>query len=336
VPNLTVITPVFNDWDSFRRLVREIDGLDLDVFAVHIIAVDDGSLDEFEIASLPKATGAVVDVEILHLALNLGHQRAIAVGLAEAATRENIDWVLVLDCDGEDKPADIPALLATAARSPNNIVLAARGRRSENARFLLGYRLYKVLCRALIGKVIDFGNFSLLPAKAVRRLSYMPELWNSLPAAILRSRIPHNSVPCDRGSRYAGTSKMNTSALVAHGLSAVSVYADIVFSRLLVYASIASAFAVISVAVALILKFVVQLATPGWMTTAVGIMLILLTQMLILTLNSAIIVLFGRNSRGVVPILDCRSYVAKRQKRRIAAGIGEVREGLLTDHVASP
>lgn len=315
--NLAIITPVLDDWESFQRLLAEIDALRLDETSIHVVVVDDGSTQEFHLAALPAQFVSIVDVEILHLALNLGHQRAIAVGLAELAARERIDAVIVMDCDGEDRPSDIPALMRAAQAAPDNIVLASRARRSEGAPFLIGYRLYKFLCLLLIGKTIDFGNFCLLPAKAARRLAYMPELWNSLPATLLRSRIPHLSVPCDRGRRYAGASKMNTAALVAHGLSAVSVYADIVFSRLLVMASVASVLAIIAGTVAVTLKFLLQLATPGWMTSVVGLMLILLTQMLLLTLNSAIIVLFGRNARGVVPILDCRGFVARRQKRQM-------------------
>ena len=53
----------------------------------------------------------------------------------------------------------------------------------------LGYFAYKRTFWLLTGKRIDYGNFSLLPIGAVRRLAHMPELWNNLAAAIMRSRL---------------------------------------------------------------------------------------------------------------------------------------------------
>ena len=47
-------------------------------------------------------------IEVVTLACNLGHQRAIAVGLVEVYCRKRFDAVLVMDSDGEDAPADAP------------------------------------------------------------------------------------------------------------------------------------------------------------------------------------------------------------------------------------
>jgi polyisoprenyl-phosphate glycosyltransferase len=325
---VAIVTPVFNDWPSFRRLVSEIGAIPAAQTTFHVVAVDDGSIEEFDIDDLPEQNGGIAAIEILHLAVNLGHQRAIAVGLSDVSDREDLDYIVVMDSDGEDRPTDIPSLLRGAASHPGSIALASRARRSEGTQFQIGYRLYKTLCRLLIGQVIDFGNFCVLPVKAARRLVYMPELWNCIPAAILRSRLPCTSLACDRASRYVGSSKMNMSALVAHGLSAISVYADIAFSRLLVGTSAAGLLALVGAAVAVFLKFAANLATPGWMTSAVGVMLILLTQMALLTLNSALIVLLGRNVRGVVPVIHCRDFVIRRQKRNMAAEARKSRDSI--------
>src|SRR5207245_491904 len=65
-------------------------------------------------------------IEILRLARSLGHQRAIAVGLCELSRRDDIDAVLVMDSDGEDRPGDIAALLKASRIEPAHIVLARR------------------------------------------------------------------------------------------------------------------------------------------------------------------------------------------------------------------
>src|SRR5262249_6395913 len=151
-------------------------------------------------------------------------QRAIAVGLVDVAGRADLDGVIVMDCDGEDRPSDAAVLLAASGERPGQIVLAHRSRRSETRVFKIGYFIYKLTFRLLTGHWVSFGNFSVLPAWAVKRLVYMPDLWNNLPSALLRSRIPYSIVPTVRGTRYAGTSKMNLPALIVHGLSAMSVY----------------------------------------------------------------------------------------------------------------
>ena len=149
--------------------------------------------------------GCIDSVEVMHLAVNLGHQRAIAVGLSLIAHRDDIGTVVVMDSDGEDRPEDIDTLLAAAAQHPDHVILAQRTQRSESVGFRTGYLAYKALFRLLTGRVIDFGNFCLLPMPVVRRLAHMPDLWNNLAAAIMRSRLRRIAVPTVRGLRHAGT-----------------------------------------------------------------------------------------------------------------------------------
>jgi hypothetical protein len=62
----------------------------------------------------------------------------------------------------------------------------------------------------------------------------MSELWNHYAAAMVRSKLPLHMEPVPRGSRISGKSTMNLVALVTHGLSAISVFSDIVGTRLLI------------------------------------------------------------------------------------------------------
>src|SRR3954463_4571461 len=130
-----ILTPVLDDWVCFGSLVREISaqytGAGLEFY---VIVVDDGSAAPFDPAclALPSDT-CIAGIEMLRLALNLGHQRAIAVGLCAFADREDIDVIIVMDSDGEDRPIDIATLLAECRRHPGNIILANRAKRSEPA-----------------------------------------------------------------------------------------------------------------------------------------------------------------------------------------------------------
>src|SRR5690242_9334785 len=112
---IAVVMPVFDDWAAFGRVLQELSSSLADLpLTLEIIGVDDGSSEFFDFSSLAVPAGVIRSVEILHLGLNLGHQRAIAVGLVDVARRKDLDGVFVMDCDGEDRPADLPKLFAAS------------------------------------------------------------------------------------------------------------------------------------------------------------------------------------------------------------------------------
>lgn len=315
---LAIVTPVLDDWPSLEELIRRIAGLFSpgDGVSIDIIVVDDGSTASdppHGFDSLPS--GCVASVEVLHLALNLGHQRAIAVGLVEAVERAAHDAVIVMDSDGEDRPEDIITLVAAGSARPGRIILAQRTKRSEPLSFRLGYAIYKVMFRALTGRRIGFGNFCLLPIAAAKRLVHMSEAWNHLAAAIMRSRLGYDEVPTQRGSRYDGSSHMSLTTLVIHGLSAISIFIDIIFVRVLIVGIALATLAVIGIAIVLVLRFLTPFAFPGWATSAIGALLGVIMQTVILVVIMTLVVLSGRSSSPIVPIVDCGKYIRSRRKR---------------------
>lgn len=312
---IAIVVPVLDDWPSFTALVADIaQEFRRGDLTVHICAVDDGSLAPFAIESIrvPPDSG-VVSLEIVRLALNLGHQRAIAVGLCAVADNPAFDAVLVMDGDGEDRPSDIPALLAACRAHPGYVVLASRAKRSEPPLFRLWYRLYKLLFFLLTGQTISFGNFSLLPMPAVRRLVHMPELWNHLAASVMRSRLPYLTVPIARGVRFFGRSRMNLVSLIVHGLSALSVHTDMIFVRVLLLALGIAGMAGLGIVAVAVIRFGAEVAIPGWATTAAGILLVILLQTLVVIVAATLTMLGGRSNRPIIPIVDSKQFVAERQ-----------------------
>lgn len=323
---IAVVTPMFNDWACFAALVAELSerftgtGTSFDV-----IALDDGStvpFDEREL-ELPPG-GAVASVEVLPLATNLGHQRAIAIGLCAAVERGEADLVLVMDCDGEDRPEDIDRLLEASRENPGSIVFAKRARRSEGIAFRVGYALYKGLFRLLTGRAISFGNFALIPMAAARRLVHMSDLWNNVAAAIMRSRLPYVAVPTERGRRYAGGSTMSPIALITHGLSAMSVYSDMIFVRVLVATGAIAGLSLAGIAVVVGIRFATDRAIPGWASGVVGDLAIILMQTIMLMIATSLMMLTLRSTRPMVPLVDSWPYVADRRKRLYAPAKLEV------------
>jgi hypothetical protein len=131
---IALVVPVFNDWESVAELLLSLDRLpQLGAISFHVILVDDGSNRPRELGLDPRRCVRTTHLEVLNLVCNLGHQRAIAVGLAAAADLPNISGVLVMDSDGEDRPEDISALLDAAARFDTILYLDVIERIADDA-----------------------------------------------------------------------------------------------------------------------------------------------------------------------------------------------------------
>ena len=310
---LSVVMPVYNDWDSAARLIRGIgEAMSGSGYAIDVVAVDDGS-NEPPPDRLDPAPG-IAQVECLALAANLGHQRAIAVGLMAVAERPELDLVAVMDSDGEDRPTELRALAGKAAAAPDRAVVAQRSERSEGLGFRAFYWLYTRLFRLLTGQRINFGNFTVLQASQVRRVIGNPHIWNNFPAALLQSRISVEYVPTKRGTRYAGRSRMNFVGLVAHGLGAISVLSEAVFIRIL-FASLALLLLSVGLALAaLYVRLFTDLGLPNWATTVLGFALVISIQALMMPILMAFLLL---NNRATIQPLPASVALTQIRERRM-------------------
>lgn len=279
-----------------------------------VSAVDDGSTAAVTVKASDFAGLEHLDkIEVIQLATNVGHQRAIAVGLCAAIEGDDCDAVVVMDADGEDSPAAIKNLIQTAGSGDNYCVVARRGKRSENLTFKIAYTMYKIFFRLLTGREILFGNFCLLSRKYVRRLVNIPDLWNNVPAAILRSRLPIRMVTVDRSRRYAGRSKMGLTSLVTHGFSGISVYADTIFVRFFFFSLALFLLSVVSIVLVLTLRiFFPPYATPGWASTVTFGMSIILVQILSFTLSFILMLFNGRLQMPAIPRATYQAYIDER------------------------
>jgi len=304
-----ILTPVLNDWASLQHLLTVLADLRPQLGRLEVIVVDDCSTLPEDAAAIGGLAERLGEVEIIRLACNMGHQRAIAIGLVEVARRRQIDVLVVMDADGEDRPEDIHRLLTAHQDDPEAIIVAGRANRSEGAAFRLFYAAYKATFRLCAGVSIDFGNFCLIPSSQLGRLVARPELWNHLAGTIIRSRAVVRRVPTDRGRRYAGTSHMNIVSLVAHGLSAISVFSTETFVRFLVLSAalVAAILGVIGVAVGV--RLFTDLAIPGWATTIVGIALVMLLQICTMMLALTFVMLANRTAAPVIPTEHARHYI---------------------------
>lgn len=314
-PRIVVLMPIYDDWESASVLVGRVRSATRSLpCEIHFLLVDDGSSQEPP-AFIEVAEPSQTLVEVLRLRRNVGHQRAIAIGLSWVQENRRCRGVVVMDGDGEDTPDGVVKLLARfEEHDATKTIFAARARRTEGLMFRVFYLCFRVLHRLLTGRVVRVGNFSAIPLRHVDRLVAVSELWNHYPAAVFKARIAVDTVPVDRGNRIAGESKMNFVSLLAHGLSAVSVFADVVGLRLLVATSVLALAALSGVVAVVAVRLTTDLAIPGWATASTGVLVIILLQAFLMATIFVFITLQGRSTLGFLPIRDHRFFVDRAEK----------------------
>lgn len=297
---VAVVMPVLNDWRSATKLLFAVKATPgMEAYDLEFVLADDGSTDEFDFRDAFRNLDA--SVHLLRLASNQGHQRAIALGLAYVRRSLSVESVIVMDSDGEDKPEDVPRLLSMHSEKPRHIISAVRTRRSESPIFKAFYQVYKLLFQALTGRVINFGNFSLIPAGMIGNVVTNAGVWNNFAATVLRSRVPLAQLPIERGKRYFGTSHMNFTALMLHGMGAISVFSDVVVGRLLTFISAMSALFVSAIACTLAVRLLTRFFIPGDATMIILILFSMLVNVLVLGLMLIMVLLNMRTFEAVSP-----------------------------------
>ena len=312
---VAIVTPVFNDWPSCAKLIDELDNLGgkLPDVSIDVMIVDDGSNESAATDYLGiHSCKNIGRINVTELACNLGHQRAIAVGMHVAVEADCYQYIVIMDSDGEDQPGDIVRLLDAQRVGDSQIVFASRTKRSEGRLFKTFYAMYKWFYRVLTGNEITFGNFSIMTSSAARRLLHMPDMWNNFPSAVLQSRLPYERIDTERGKRFFGASKMNFVNLVIHGLNAISVSSEIVFIRVMMISltiTLLSIFVGMSV---IFLRLFTDLAIPGWASDVIGSIAVILTQTMFFFFVSVFLLLHSRSIPSHTPRSVIPGYIARR------------------------
>lgn len=307
---LAVLVPLYNDWQNAERLIQQLSAAfkNQDVH-LHILLVDDGSIQKPDL-SVPRDGEVIHRVEILSLCRNVGHQRAIAVGLCHIHKHFRVDAVTVMDADGEDNPSDAVRLLKRhREKDAHPVVFAERSKRSEGLGFRVFYFLYRQLHCLLTGHKVRFGNFSILPASVLERIVTNPDLWNHYVGCILRIPQPFVVVPTQRGTRYFGASHMNLASLILHGLGSISVFAETVGVRLLLAAIVVGFMILLALGGVILIRLTTDLAIPGWATYVCGIALVLLFQTAIAAFLIMLALLNMRNNVNIGPLATHQIFI---------------------------
>jgi glycosyltransferase involved in cell wall biosynthesis len=233
---ITILIPVYNDWQSVSKLLNEINtnvkGLD---FEFSIIVINDAST-EAQSLSVENLDN-LKSVRVMNMKENRGHARCIATGLKYVFDNEEFDYVIPMDGDGEDRPEEIKFLIEEANYSPDKAIVGERIKRSENLIFKVSYSIHKLITYTFTGQSIKFGNFTCLPKSTVEKMIKDKATWSSFSGALTKVEKNIKASPSTRGIRYFGPSKMNFLNLVKHSLAIIAVFkVNVIFRAALFYA----------------------------------------------------------------------------------------------------
>ena len=225
-----ILIPVFNDWDSLKKLIEEINENIKDFKDINFecLIVNDAST-----VDRPKLIkpNHIKSFEILNMKKNKGHARCNAFGIRYIFQNKQFDHLILMDGDGEDRPVEIKSLINTANEKENTSVVAKRVKRSEGPFFQFLYQVHKLITIIFTGKKIDFGNYSILIKKDIEKIYSEASLWSSFSGTVKKNIKKINEINSFRGLRYYGPSKMSLFKLLIHSFSIIAVFKYQVFLR---------------------------------------------------------------------------------------------------------
>lgn len=206
--DLSVVVPVRNEADNIRPLIEEIRDALQGKIEYEIIYIDDGSDDETP-QRLQEMMAELPQLRVLRHVVNCGQSTSVRSGVRVAQA----DWIATLDGDGQNDPADIPAMFAVIQgdNAPANLQMVAgwRHKRQDNWLRKLSSRVAnKVRSSMLRDSTPDSGcGLKVFSRQAFLELPYFNHMHRFLPALIIRNGGVIDTVKVNHRPRTMGTSK---------------------------------------------------------------------------------------------------------------------------------
>ena len=227
---IKILIPVYNDWQSTLKLIDEINGLSINSkFQISIIIINDAS--NHDRPNNEKDYENIQSFKIINMKINQGHARCIATGLKYIYQKDDFDYIIPMDGDGEDRPEEIKEFLNKIDESNGRAIIGQRVKRSEGLVFKICYQIHKLITLTFTGKSIRFGNYTCLPKNIVEKMINEKATWNSFSGSLTKIEKDLLPIPSIRGPRYFGPSQMSFFNLLKHSLSIISVFRKTVLIR---------------------------------------------------------------------------------------------------------
>ncbi|MDB9795824.1 glycosyltransferase [Pelagibacteraceae bacterium] len=241
----TILIPIYNDWESLKKLLNNINDniKNISNTKFNCVIVNDSSLIERPEIKIPSD---ISSIKIINMNKNRGHARCNAFGIKYLSKSSELDYVILMDGDGEDRPEELKLLVDKVLSEPGTSVVAKRVKRSEGPLFQCLYHIHKYLTLLTTGKLINFGNYSCLTKADLELLSTQGSLWSSFSGSLKKYIKKYNEINSIRGTRYFGPSQMSLLKLIIHSFSIMSVFKYRVFFTSFVLISLFQYIAILS------------------------------------------------------------------------------------------
>ncbi len=218
-----ILMPCFNDWASVLELLEKIDNEVSNIDGeFDVIIVNDGSNEK--IPKTSKKYKVLKSVKVINMNFNQGHTRSNATGIKYLSRKNDFDYLILMDGDGEDRPEEIKLLIEKASSNKKTSVVARRVKRSEGLIFTFFYNLHKLITLIFTGRNINFGHYSCITKEDIINISSKKSLWINYSGTVKKFVKKIDNIPCVRGKRYVQPSKMSFNKLVVHAFSIWAVF----------------------------------------------------------------------------------------------------------------
>ena len=120
----TILIPVYNDWESLRILLDNINNniKNIPSTTFNCVVINDASTTN---SSKIKVPSEISSIEIIHMNINRGHARCNAFGIKYLSKKSDLDYVILMDGDGEDQPEELKLLIWIKIEVTQGVMLLA-------------------------------------------------------------------------------------------------------------------------------------------------------------------------------------------------------------------
>jgi dolichol-phosphate mannosyltransferase len=223
VPDISIVSPVYCCADCLRALCERIGAAVAPIGASYeIVLVDDASPDGAW-PVMRELAAADPRIKALALSRNFGQHSAIAAGLEHARGR----WIVVMDCDLQDRPEEIAALYAKAQEG-YDIVFAEREVRQDGWFKRNSSRAFIALLNWLSGADYDYrtANFGIYSRAVIDAVRSMGDRARFFPVMVRWAGFRRTSIPVQHDARGNGGSSYTLKKLVKLALDIMLSYSD--------------------------------------------------------------------------------------------------------------
>lgn len=266
---LSIVSPVYRAEMLVELLVRRIrSALSATPYTYEIVLVEDGSPDA-SWARIEEAVSTYPEVRGIRLARNFGQHPAILAGL-DAARGE---WIVVMDCDLQDRPEEIPGFLEAAREHHSPIVYAQRNIREHAWHKQFASRMFYAVLSYLTGMKQDhtIANFGLYHRRVIDAVRDLREPTWYFPTMVRWTGFRALSRPVKHDPRAAGETTYSWSRLFRLALNTILAFSDKPLRLAVQFGLMLSTLAFLTGLVTLVFALAGRFTVEGWASLMISV-----------------------------------------------------------------